>query len=81
MIMKDFAADIYTELFPHVMRFLAVPILVATLLYGLVVHDSQKAGEMYMKVTRVITAPVVYSLTAPLRDLPNRIQNITQQKP
>ena len=81
MCMKDFAADIYTEIFPHLMWFLAVPILIATLLYGLAVHDSRKAGEMYMNVIRIISAPVVYSITAPLRDLPNKIQNIAHPQP
>ena len=81
MRMKDLAADVYTELFPYVVRFLAVPILVVTLLYGLAVQDSQKAGEMYLKFIRVISAPVVYSLTAPLRELPEKMQSIFQQKP
>jgi len=74
--MKDVAADIYTELFPYIMRFVAIPLIVVTLLYGLISQDSQKAGEFYFSAIKFISAPVVHSLTAPLRDLPLKTQNL-----
>jgi hypothetical protein len=79
--MKDFSADIYTELFPYILRFLAIPIFIATLFYGLVTQDAHKAGEFYMKIVTIISAPVAYSLTAPLRDLSEKIQQQNAPKP
>lgn len=72
--MKDIFSDVYAELFPYILRILAVPIIVASLLYGLVTQDSHKAGELYMSMVRTLSAPFIYSISAPLRNVVEDMQ-------